>query len=275
MRDLSSVLASADDLRVDALAQDAWCARPEELTVRETFRRARKCGYDVLPVREQDGRIRSTLATSLLESANSWQEVLPKQAPLTPDRLVARESPVFRLLDRLHEHTILFTLGPTGVDGVVTIYDVNQPAAHLFAFGVALVCETDVAETLRSVLGDDPQQALALASAALDPTSSGIRRWKRMRSADEEVHIAATLMFGEKLKLLRTHGSKRLADLHGITPDSLIADLESICALRNAIAHYDERLDDAAWTFERIRIAQRFAERTVARNGRCIADSRV
>jgi hypothetical protein len=264
MRDLNSLLNSADDLRVDALAQDPWCADPDQLTVRETFAIAGERGYDILPVRREDGAIRTTVATKLLAYADSWDAVLPHQESLTPDRLVARESPVLRLLDRLHEHAILFTLGRSGVDGVVTVYDLNQPAAHLFAFGMALICEADVAETLRRVLGEDPDHAFAVAAETLS-ASPGLRRWKRMRRTDDELHIASTLMFGEKLTLLRATGLEKLAQLHGLPPDAIARDLEGICALRNAVGHYDDQLDDPEWVFDRMRLAQSFAERVIAR----------
>jgi hypothetical protein len=268
MPDLSSLLASADDLRVDALVQQPWCARPATTTVRETCEIAVERGFDFLPVEDSHGQILSTIATSELRGASSWDEVLPQQQPLTPDRLVARESPVLRLLERLEQHPILFTLGRGGVDGVVTIYDLNQPAAHLFGFGMALICEADVTEALRSELGEDPNEAYSRAHAVIGRRSRGLAAWKRARLADRELHVASMLTFGEKLTVLRGNGLAALADIHGINEASFLVELKEICALRNAIGHYnddDDRLNDPRWTFERMRLVQRFADRVIAR----------
>lgn len=171
MPDLSSLLASADDLRVDALAQEPWCARPVLDDPQSTYEIATERGYDVLPVQDGTGSIVSTVARDTLRDQKSWDAVLVRQEPLTAERLVAREAPVLRLLDRLEAQEVLFTLGRSGVDGVVTIYDLNQPAAHLLGFGMALICESDVTRELRASLGEDPDTAYARAHAVLGSKS--------------------------------------------------------------------------------------------------------
>jgi hypothetical protein len=229
-----------------------------------TYELATERGYDILPVEDASGSIVSTVATRTLDQATSWEAVLAQQELLTPERLVAREAPVLRLLDRLEQHEILFTLGRTGVDGVVTIYDLNQPAAHLLGFGMALICESDVTRELRATLGEDPDAAYQRAHDALGKTSRRLAAWKHDRSAGRELHVAAALMFGEKLAILRKRGFASLAAVHGLTEDALIDELEEIAALRNAIGHYDEqddRLADPQWTFKRMKVARRYAER--------------
>jgi hypothetical protein len=75
-------------------------------------------------------------------------------------------------------------------------------------------------------------------------------------------------MFGEKLAVLRERGFASLASAHGLAERELADELSEICALRNAIGHYDEqdeRLSDPAWPFMRMRIARRYAERVAAR----------
>lgn len=74
-------------------------------------------------------------------------------------------------------------------------------------------------------------------------------------------------MFGEKLAVLRARGLAALASAHDLTEDDLANELSEICALRNAIGHYDEedeRLSDPTWPFTRMRIARRYAERAAA-----------
>lgn len=270
MPDLKSLLDSADDLRVSALAVKPWCALPQLTTVAETYETATDRGYDVLPVRVGAAPITQTVATKWFQGETSWNAVLRRAEPLTAERLVAREASAFRLLDRLQEYDVLFTLGQGGVDGVVTIYDLNQPGAHLLGFGMALICESDVSLALRRELGEDPQIAFERAHRVV-PGSRGLRAWKRARRAGRELHVASALMLGEKLEVLRNLGLKELASAHGITESDLDRELDDVLALRNAIAHYDEdddRLDDPRWTFEKMRVAQRFADRVVDREYR-------
>lgn len=145
MLGLKSLIRSAEDLRVDAVAQMPFCAEPERLSPRETYEQASDLGFDDLPVRDHDGQIRRMVSAAALRDANDTWDVLDSEAVvLDADSLVAREAPVFSLLDRFVERDVLFALGRRGVDGVVTIYDLNQPAAHLLGFGLILISEADV-----------------------------------------------------------------------------------------------------------------------------------
>jgi hypothetical protein len=92
-----------------------------------------------------------------------------KAVQLTADQLVSRDAPAFALLERLAEEgsQILFCLGRRGVDGVVTVYDLNQPAAHLFGFGLVLICEAELGRLLRERLGEDPIEARRRAVAVI------------------------------------------------------------------------------------------------------------
>jgi hypothetical protein len=267
MPEITSLIDSADDLRVAALAVIPWCAEPDRASVSETYETAIVRGYDVLPVRRGSAPITETVTTESLCGAESWSAALRDVQSLTAERLVARESSVFRLLDRLEQHDVLFTLGRSGVDGVVTVYDLNQPAAHLFGFGLALICESDVLRTLRVELGEDPDVAYERARQVLG-SSRGLSTWKRARKGGRELHVASSLMLGEKLRLLRKLGLERLADEHRVSPGCLSQELTDIQELRNALAHYDEdddRLEDPRWTFERMRTAQQFADRVSVR----------
>jgi hypothetical protein len=261
---LASLFASADDLLVDAVAQPPWCVEPARQDVAEAFRVADAQGFDVLPVLESDGEIRRTVAKNRLLGATSWDPALADASPLTAERLVARESPVVRLLDRLDKDKPLFALGPRGVDGTVTIYDLNQPAAHLFAFGMALICEADLGEFLRDELPDDPDAAFEAAREALHGVTTGLRRWSRMRGKDQHVHVSSTLSFGEKIGVVENLGLDALAYAHDTSSQHLLAELRQICSLRN----YDEehtRLEDSEWVFQALRTAERYARRVISR----------
>lgn len=260
--DLSSILDSADDLRVGAIAQRPYCADPKRDGLRETFDYATEQGYDYLPMRDEDDGIRRIVATSTLARARSWDAVRRKASTLSADQLVARDAPVFSLLERLTSQEVLFTLGRDGVDGVVTIFDLNQPAAHLLGFGLALICEAEVARVLRAELGDDRHRAEAIVADIIGKKAPGVRRYRKAVKADANVHLATSLMFGEKLKVLPTHGLATLAQRRGISPAAMERELEEIKDLRNAIGHADntkDRLADPHWVHARMTVANAMA----------------
>jgi hypothetical protein len=265
MPDVRSLRSSADDLRVDAVAQPPFCAEPSRASPQETFKEASRLGYDFLPVRDDDGVIRRVVATAVLRNSNGWDGVAAGMQVIETDSLVARDAPVFSLLDRFAVREVLFSLGRGGVDGVVTVYDLNQPAAHLFGFGLVLICEAELARVLRDRLGEDPSSAKARAERILGKRSMGVRRWQDARKRDKELHLASTLTFGEKLKLLPALGLTDLAARLGLNPDELMADLAEVKELRNALAHYDDedRLADPKWVHSRMRLANALCRRLV------------
>ena len=268
MADLRGLLTSADDLRVDAIAQDPFCAEPGARDPRATYEEARERGFDYLPVRDADGLIRRLVPTASLATAENWDFLGSDAIQLSTDQLVARDSPAFSLLDRLAERDgeLLFCLGRHGVDGVVTVYDLNQPEAHLFGFGLVLICEAEVTRVLRQHLGEDPEEAKKRAREVLGRRALGIRRWDRARGENSELHLASSLTFGEKCKLLPYYGLDDLASGLGVEPLWLDSELREINALRNAIAHYDDevKLTDPVWVHDIMRrthvLAQRIAE---------------
>jgi hypothetical protein len=263
--DLRGLLTSADDLRVDAIAQDPFCAEPHATNPRVTYKNARERGFDYLPVRDADGLIRRVIPTAALENAQTWDFLESEAIPLSADQLVARDAPAFTLLDRLAERDgdLLFCLGRHGVDGVVTVYDLNQPAAHLFGFGLILICEAEVTRTLRMNLGEDPAEAKTRAEEILGHRVLGIRRWERARSENSELHLASSLTFGEKCKLLPRYGLDELALALSVAPAWLESELAEIKDLRNAIAHYDEdvKLADPTWVHDVMRRTHALAQR--------------
>jgi hypothetical protein len=265
--DLRGLLESADGLRVDAIAQDPFCAQPDRADPRSTYIEARERGFDNLPVRDSDGRIRRVVPTSALANATDWEFLKLAANPLSTDQLVARDAPAFSLLERLaHEGTdLLFCLGRDGVDGLVTVYDLNQPAAHLLGFGLVLICEAELARVLREGLGEDPSTAKKRAEAVIGKGRMGVRRWERAREADIEVHLSSALTFGEKCELLPAYGLGELSARLRVDGKWLMAELWEIKALRDALAHYDDedRLADPVWVHERMHRTHSLAHRIV------------
>jgi hypothetical protein len=201
-----SLLQSTDDLRVEAFAQDPFCADVALRSPAETYAIAQERGFDQLPVLERDRKIRRLVPTRMLVRHQGWDTAEGDMEPITADLLVARDAPAFSLLERFEQAPALFTLGRDGIDGIVTVYDLNQPPAHVLGFGLALIVESGVSDLLRDHLGEDPEEALASAAAILGTKAPGIEYWKKARKADADVHLASKLGFGEKLRILPSHG---------------------------------------------------------------------
>src|SRR4029077_14522175 len=71
----------------------------------------------------------------------------------TPDDMVSAASPILELLNRLTERRPwLFVMGPRGIDGIVTIYDLNEPAAHQLGFGLCLVVEAALGHAIEAAI---------------------------------------------------------------------------------------------------------------------------
>ena len=268
MASLQSLFESVYELRIGALAQTPFCADLRSgKSPTDIHAEAIERGFDDLPVRDTDGVIRRVVATSALRSASGWSDVQKRAVTLTADTLVARDAPAFSLLDRFAEpdRVILFCLGRGGVDGVVTIFDLNAPAAHLLAFGLALIVESEVAVVLRAELGEDPKEALRRVQQVL-PNASGIARWKQAHAQGRDLDLASALLFFEKTQLLERYGGSALAAQCGCSKRTLMRELTAIRKMRNAVAHNDEsyRLTNPRWVHSRMRrtlaLARQLAE---------------
>jgi len=262
MPTLHTLLESAESLRVDAVAQVPFCADVVGSLPAEVHLAAVERGFDLLPIREDDGRIRRVVETRALRCAVNWEHALSSAVVLDADALVAREAPVFSLLERFDGREILFTLGREGVDGVVTIYDLNQPAAHLLGFGLVLITEAKLAQALRDALGEDSDEVLRRVSMTLGCKRQSVKRWVRARDEGKEIHLSSAITFGEKLEVLGSCGLTELAETYDMARDELLQDLKEIWEFRNALAHYDEqdhRLADPRWAYEHMRRASRLA----------------
>jgi hypothetical protein len=100
-------------------------------------------------------------------------------------------APALSVLDRLVDNAVLFTLGANGVDGVITIYDLNHPSAHLLGFGLIIVCEEAISQWIRIQLGSDAEAA-AEKVRRLNPGGAGYARWKKQgQPQSKRPHIRA------------------------------------------------------------------------------------
>lgn len=247
-----------------ALAQVPVCADPTTDSPRSTYEQARTQGFDILPVREANGVIRRVVRVRLLADAQDWR-ILESADLIAADEIVARDAPVFSLLDRFNHRSLLFALGRHGIDGVVTIYDLNQPAAHLLGFGLALICESEVAVVLREYLGDDPERAVSLVHV-VPKTGRGVNMWKKSRETDEDIHISSALNFTEKLRVLEHYQLCGFAHYLGYDEADLLERLKLVRNLRNAIGHYDEaEFVDPRIAVARMQTAEELARRIVER----------
>jgi hypothetical protein len=152
---LSALTEAANQLPVALIAQE-----PDSVSLTlEGVRTALKVGleqrYTIMPIREPDHSIRRFVTVEDMRRLKGDLPALHNVAtPIRVEDVVALESPILSLLGRFQEQEreLLFVLGPTGVSGVVTIYDLNQPAAQLFGFGLAVVVEAEITRIIDEIL---------------------------------------------------------------------------------------------------------------------------
>lgn len=264
---LKNLLETADRITVDAVCQPPYCADLRTTSPRPTYEHATAEGFTYLPVREADGSIRRLVRTEDLAHLEAWDDLSADLDPIGVDDLVARDAPILSLLDRLArvDRPLLLCLGRDGVDAVVTVYDLNQPSAHLFSFGLALVVEGKVGEYLTQHFGDDLDRLEASAERALSRNDRSLKAWRTARRRSEHLDLAPSLTFDAKLKLLEQDGfaefSRRYGPLVGRENADLLSALHGVRKLRNAVGHADEEmLPDHDWMAEHMRLTHRLAD---------------
>ena len=116
--------------------------------------------FDVLPVREADGRIIRYVRREAIEGHRSeldWVRI--ELSDIHPDEIVSAASPLLDLLDRFcHNRPRLFVLDRRGIEGIVTVFDLNQPAAHQFGFALSLVVEAALARAIEEACRHSPDE---------------------------------------------------------------------------------------------------------------------
>ena len=269
---LDALMRAAERLTVDLVAQEPYCASPSERSLEKTKAMAEAERFDFLPIRDPDGSLTRFVRTAALAEIDSWDELDRIGEPIGVDLLVSESSPLFSLLRRFEEAPLLFVLARDGVAAVVTVFDLNQPAAHQFAFGLALIIEAEVADVIRAELADGPSAETVddrvirqLETKPALISKRMLKKWRSKRRKGEQIDILGALGFAQKIDLLERMGlvaelGKRCGDRYGGADESLLSDLRGhVKELRNDIAHERVGLLDHQTTFERMRLTYELA----------------
>jgi hypothetical protein len=261
---LGHLLAAAERITVDLVAQEPITVRPSSDTPEWARHVADSEQFDVLPVREDDGRIVRLASREHLdahESETDWDGFAFDQ--IYPDDIVSATTPLLEVLERLSPHKPrLFVLGRRHIDGIATIYDLNQPAAHLFAFGLALVVEAELSQALEEAARRGPHKLDIevdenLASDIENASEEGfsdarkrVRSWRKKAELGEQVRLSQELSFSDKIGLIEVMGlapqlANRCRAPYGASGPDLVQCLKNeVKELRNAVAHDRGELAD-------------------------------
>lgn len=277
---LEAVMRAADRITVDAIAQSPACLAPGD-SVQLVYEGARREGFDWLLFRDRDGAIRRFIRPDLLSDVSTWEAVNERATGEGPysrfvgvDDLVARDAPIFSILDRLDRRIEfpLLCLGRNGIDGVLTRYDLVHPAALSFGFSLALVVEGGVGRRVEEILVakgvTEPARIVELARAAR-VNERTIKGWEKKCKASDQLPLVPSLSFGQKISMLRHLGVDAVAkDLGGEYADDnagaelLDRHLQDVLSLRNDMAHDDVALLlDHRQTSRRLSLAHTLAHR--------------
>jgi hypothetical protein len=265
---LKSIMEAADRLTVDTITTVPYCATAER-PLSETFAHAKREGFDWLPVRDEDGAIRRVVETRRLRHLSTWSEVKDQARKVTVDELVSGDAPMLSILARIGERPFLLCLGRNGIDRMVTVYDLNQPAARYFGLALAIIIESEIARAIEAERPEHARDDAALVRLALEVrvARGTIDHWKQQKRSSTQLPFVTWLSFGDKVKLLKRIGQSSLAmkweawqgrNVNAVR-DDLMHALQEVLELRNDVAHDKAALSDAKVVCRRLRIAHDLA----------------
>jgi hypothetical protein len=264
-RRLLRLMAAAERLTVDLIAQRPIVCQLESQTPADALDIAAAENFDVLPVEETDGRIVRYVLRDDLETHRSdpWDQVEFKA--IRPDEIVSSVNPLLDLLDRFDPSTPrLFVLGRQHIDRIVTVYDLNQPAAHHFAFALAIVVEAALARAIEErarVETRSPDEDVAVdadrwireqvleLSNRYSHAKARAEAWHAKTERGTQVRLTSELLLQDKIALIDRIGltndlARRCRQPYCRSDKELLAALDRVRKLRNAVAHDREELAD-------------------------------
>jgi hypothetical protein len=276
---LGLLLTAAERLTVDLIAQEPITIRPSTDTPGYASFVATRENFDVLPVLEDDGRIVRYLRREALESHRSevdWAEFPFDQ--IHPDQIISAVTPLLELLERFSGRVPrLFVLGRQRIDGIVTVYDLNQPAAHQFGFALSLVVEAELGRAIADAarLADEEldtevdehlrRHIAGLSGDKFKKARAAARKWRKELQRGEQGRLTHELTFHDKLLLVETLDlaaalAQRCRPPYGEDGDTLLFYLRKhVKSLRNAVAHDSRALADEWSVWEWMRTAYQLA----------------
>jgi hypothetical protein len=293
---LTLLLEAAERLTVDLVTQDPVAVRIGSDTPGYARHVADAENFDVLPIKEHDGRIiRFVRRTSLerCESGEEWDGIPLED--IHPDEIVSATAPLLELLDRFSaECPRLFVLGRKHIDGITTVFDLNQPAAHQFGFGLSLIVEAELARAIEEhatfkradtidggpLLDADVDERIGGWINALPRRSYGgakgrMRSWQKKVAAGDQLRLTNELVFHDKLGLIENLGlardlAGRCREPYGASAEAFLTYLrDEVKELRNTVAHDGGTLADEwkiwRWMRTTLCIAQDLANLTASR----------
>jgi hypothetical protein len=282
---LTLLLEAGERLTVDLVAQEPVVVRLETETPGYARHVADRENFDVLPIKEKDGRIVRYVRRATLEqhlSDTEWDGI--RLDAIDPDDIVSAASPMLELLDRFSsERPRLFVLGRRGIDAIVTVYDLNQPAAHQFGFALSLVVEAELADAIERAARKTKDEldtevdarirelVMELPAQKYGGARKRASAWQRKVNEDEQVRLTRELVFNDKIGLVELMGiapslASRCRHPYSSSGDELVRRLrEEVKALRNAVAHDTGELADEwsiwAWMRTTLHLASDLARR--------------
>jgi len=261
---LELLLAAAERLTVDLVAQTPVTVRLENDTPGYARHVADREGFDVLPVEESDGRIIRYIDKLALDAHgpdDKWDGF--EFVEVHADDLVSAATPLLDLLNRFSRaRPRLFVLGRRQIDGIVTVYDLNQPAAHQFGFALSLVVEAELARSIEDAerkCGKEldvevdariAERVLALPRDRFGDAVGRVARWRAKVANGEQVRLSRELVFNDKIGLIEAMGlaaelAGRCAGLNDGHGAAFVERLRNeVKELRNAVAHDRGELAD-------------------------------
>lgn len=180
--------------------------------------------FDFLPVRD-DGRVVGLLHAIECRENDGSGLVREAMIPLHEGIVASAEKTILDFMVSALKDPCQFVVGEDGIEGLVTLSDLQRMPAQAALFTLAMGIEGRLADLLLRVIGADPSEALVHRAIDQGPRS----KIESYIASDSYVSWPLALMFGQKIELAIQLG----------LPAVLADQLDEWRELRNALAHLD------------------------------------
>jgi len=155
-----------------------------------------------------------------------------KTHPFTPQHLIAYAAPLADALKALKDQEHMFVLGRKGVEGIITLADLNKPVSRMYMFSLISLLETHLAFWIEDTFGSTDWLTILSKSRVELAREHQAERTKR----NQDLDLLECLQFCDKRKIALSSADIR-SHLSGMSKRALGDLLKRAEKLRDNLAH--------------------------------------
>lgn len=223
------------DIRTELVSEDLFVVEADESAV-QVAEDLRHRGFDECGVR-RNGWVREIIHVDRLTGGNVGDHA----APVSLERLAAPSTPLWSCLPHLVASGPLFLLGNNGIDGIVTVADLDKQPARLLMFGLVSMLEMAMVSFIRAEYSDE-----SWCKHLADPRIVAANELlAKRRDLGREIDLLECLQIADKATICSK--TKEIRDIFGISKGKLKKLFERLENVRNNLAHAQSPIEGSSW----------------------------